>query len=94
MAPLNSRWAVTLYFLALAPLDVFTPRIERRSRGSGSRAPGMDTGDLLSFGPYVLDPSARCLTRDGVDVRIASRHFDLLCVLASHATDALGRTVH
>ena len=32
----------------------------------------MDTGDLLSFGPYVLDPRARRLTRDGADVRIAS----------------------
>ena len=45
----------------------------------------MDTGDLLSFGPYLLDPQERRLTRDGADVRMASRHFDLLCLLASHA---------
>lgn len=34
-------------------------------------------GDLLSFGPYVLDTRERRLTRDGSDLRIASRHLDL-----------------
>lgn len=44
----------------------------------------MATGDLLSFGPYLLDTEERRLTRDGADVRMASRHLDLLCLLASH----------
>ena len=43
----------------------------------------MATGDMVSFGPYLLDTDARRFTRDGVEVRIASRHVDLLCLLAS-----------
>lgn len=45
----------------------------------------MATGDLLSFGPFLLDAEERRLTRDGVDLRIATRHFDLLCVLVGRA---------
>lgn len=45
----------------------------------------MDHRDLLSFGPYLLDIQERRVTRDGADVRISSRHFDLLCYPATHA---------
>ena len=43
----------------------------------------MTTGDLLSFGPYLLDTHARRLTRDVADVRLAARQLELLCLLAS-----------
>jgi DNA-binding response OmpR family regulator len=42
----------------------------------------MTTGDLLSFGPYLLDTHTRRLTRDGADVRLAARQLELLCLLA------------
>jgi len=53
----------------------------------------MATGDLLSFGPYLLDLDARRLTRDDAEVRLGSRHLDLLCLLASHPGQVLSKDV-
>jgi DNA-binding response OmpR family regulator len=51
----------------------------------------MASGHLLSFGPYVLDPAARRLTRDGAEVRIASRQLDLLVTFASRPGEVLSK---
>src|SRR5690242_6396189 len=51
----------------------------------------MATGELLSFGPYLLDTDARRLTRDDVELRIGSRHLDLLCVFVSHPGQVLSK---
>ncbi len=54
----------------------------------------MSADDLLSFGPYLLDVQAKRLTRDGVEVSLATRQLSMLCLLASNpgrvfAKDAL-----
>lgn len=51
----------------------------------------MATGDLLSFGPYLLDTGARRLTRDGEHVRIGSRHIQLLCYLVERAGELVAK---
>jgi DNA-binding winged helix-turn-helix (wHTH) protein len=38
----------------------------------------------LSFGPWTLDAEHRQLLRDGVDVRLSPKAFDLLTLLAKH----------
>jgi len=53
----------------------------------------MAHGDLLSFGPFLLDTGARRLTRGGEEVRIASRHLDLLCLLTSRPGQVLSKEV-
>lgn len=45
----------------------------------------MPSGPSFSFGGFELDPSARRLTKDGVPVAVADRHFDVLYYLLSHA---------
>ena len=45
----------------------------------------MANGDPLSLGPYLLDTLARRLKPEDVNLRIASRHFDLLCFLVLRA---------
>ena len=49
----------------------------------------MAAGDLLAFGPYVLDTGARRLTRDGVEVSLGSRHLDLLNCFTAHPGELL-----
>jgi DNA-binding winged helix-turn-helix (wHTH) protein len=39
----------------------------------------------LSFGPWTLDAERRQLLRDGADVRLSPKAFDLLTLLAGHA---------
>ena len=51
----------------------------------------MSHGDLLSFGPFVLDTRTRRLTRDGAEVPLGTRHLHLLCVLASRAGETLSK---
>ena len=51
----------------------------------------MTSADLLSFGPYLLDGQARRLTRDGDEVVLGRRHFDLLWLLASHPDEVLSK---
>ncbi|MGF6543395.1 ATP-binding protein [Paraburkholderia youngii] len=46
-------------------------------------------GDLMKIGRIELDMNARCVRRDGQDLRLGSRAFDLLATLAS----ANGRVV-
>src|SRR5689334_17494855 len=40
---------------------------------------------LLAFGPFLLDPDQRVLTRDGQRVQIAAAPLDVLCTLVSRA---------
>ena len=52
----------------------------------------MTTGDLLSFGPFLLDTHARRLTHDGADVQLAARQqLERLCLLASRPGEALAK---
>ena len=44
------------------------PKLPHPFRAGGY--PRADAGDILSFGPYVLDADARRLTRDSAEVRI------------------------
>ncbi|MCC7010368.1 MAG: winged helix-turn-helix domain-containing protein [Acidobacteria bacterium] len=45
----------------------------------------------FGFGPFLLDPRAKRLTRDGADVPIAPRPFILLHALVSRAGETLGK---
>lgn len=51
----------------------------------------MTRGDLLSFGPFVLDLSARRLTRDGEEVLLGERHLDVLCLLTSRPGEVISK---
>lgn len=51
----------------------------------------MPPGDVLAFGPYQLDITARRLTRDGEPVALTARQFDLLCLLVATAGHVLSK---
>jgi serine/threonine-protein kinase len=55
--------------------------------GPGNARMDISTADrgALQFGPFVLDPTHRRLTRDGQAVKLGSRQFDLLVYLARNA---------
>lgn len=53
----------------------------------------MPAGGGFAFGPFRLDPRARRLTRDGVDVRLAARQFLLLHALVSRTGEPLSKDV-
>src|SRR5579863_7223076 len=40
--------------------------------------------DTYRFGPFVLDPTRRAVTRDGVDVSVTPKAFDILWYLVQH----------
>ncbi len=45
------------------------------------------------FGPFILDPSERLLTRDGEAVPLRAKAFDTLCVLVSNAGRLMSKDV-
>ena len=45
----------------------------------------------FAFGPFLLDPAARELTRDGMPVELPARAFDCLTYLLVHRERAVGR---
>lgn len=73
----------------------FTPRelVARLAaifRRTGSRI-GAQTGKRLGFGPFMLDPAAMTVTRDGAPVILSAREFALLAALAASAGRPLTR---
>jgi DNA-binding response OmpR family regulator len=56
----------------------------RRTRPApSSTAPGGDQ-PVVALGPVTLDPARRSASRDGQDIELTGREFDLLYLLASH----------
>ena len=51
----------------------------------------MAEAERIRFGSWELDPSSRCLTRDGEAVTITSGEFSLLLSLARHPHQPLSR---
>src|SRR5271168_1025192 len=49
------------------------------------------TGDLVSFGPFSLLPSARLLTRNGVQVELGARALDILIALVTRPNDVVSK---
>jgi DNA-binding response OmpR family regulator len=64
-------------------------RIEALLRRSGSSAP--TSSPVLSAGPITLDPAARKATRDGNELALTSREFDLLAYLLANPGVAFSR---
>lgn len=44
---------------------------------------------MLQFGPYLLDPAARLLRRDGQTVHLAPKACEVLALLARHAGEVV-----
>ena len=56
----------------------------RRTRtAADSTTPGADQ-PVVTLGPVTLDPARRSATRDGRDIELTAREFDLLYLLAGH----------
>jgi DNA-binding winged helix-turn-helix (wHTH) protein len=47
--------------------------------------------EVIRFGPFVLDPRARLLVRDGEPVHLTTKALDLLLMLASRRPHAIGK---
>jgi len=47
--------------------------------------------DVIRFGPFVLDPGARLLVRDGEPAHLTAKALDLLLLLASRRPHAIGK---
>jgi DNA-binding winged helix-turn-helix (wHTH) protein len=56
-----------------------------------SLPPARDAGVRYCFGPFVLSPAQRALVRDGVEVRLIPRYFDLLWLLVERRDQAVHR---
>jgi DNA-binding response OmpR family regulator len=54
--------------------------------------PGFEQQPPLSFNGLVIDPSARTVAREGRDVDLSQREFDLLLFLARHPGRAFTRS--
>ena len=46
---------------------------------------------MLQFGPYILDPAARILSRDGQAVHLAPKACEILVLLARHSGDVVSK---
>ncbi|MEB3319502.1 MAG: response regulator [Cyanobium sp.] len=70
-----------------------TARIEAVLRRRGVQPAGTPVApaERIRFGSWELDPSSRCLTRDGEAVTITSGEFSLLLSLARHPHQPLSR---
>lgn len=63
----------------------FSPgELAARVRSVLRRASTPLAGDTLSAGPLEIDMTSRTVRRDGVEVELTSREFDLLAFLAAH----------
>lgn len=60
----------------------------RRGRSAGDAAPG---GPVLSCAGITVDPAARRVTKDGAEIGLTLREFDLLLHLMRHRGLAIGR---
>ena len=67
--------------------------IEPRTARSNRVTLQMKPGDLLSFGPYVLDTTTRSLTRDGEEVVLGERHLALHSLFTSRPGEVLSKDV-
>src|SRR5215212_11491321 len=52
---------------------------------------GMEGKRLYGFGPFLLDPAERVLTREGQPVPLTPKAFDLLVVLVENGGHLLGK---
>ena len=66
------------------------PELEARIRALLRRAPA-GTQDALAVGPLELDVQTRRVTRDGRDVQLTLREFDVLRYLMRHAGHIVSR---
>ncbi|MFJ5219904.1 response regulator transcription factor [Streptomyces sp. NPDC088354] len=62
----------------------------RREAASGTDT-GPGTGALLRSGPLTLDPAARRATRDGIELALTMREFELMAFFLQHPGRVLGR---
>src|SRR5260221_11352062 len=53
--------------------------------------PAAASRDVVSFGPFSLDPDSRLLTNDGVAVVLGARTFDTLIALVSRPNEAISK---
>ena len=70
----------------------FSPReLAARVRTVLRRVAPADPAERLSFGDVELDSGTREVRKDGEDVRLTAKEFDLLWFLASHPRRVFGR---
>src|SRR5215216_25226 len=53
--------------------------------------PTEPAASTLSFGPFILTPHERLLTRDGVALPLGARTFDALVALVSHPREVVSK---
>lgn len=68
-------------------------RVRALLRRAGGGTPGVDgaADDVERFGAVVVDPGARAVTRDGVEVSLTPKEFDLLLALLRRRGTAVSR---
>ena len=95
------RFALTLNELELhrvvqllqrGGVDISRANVEEvRETSSGTQAPREDDASTLSFGTIDVNLAARTVRRDGVDVHLAPKEFDLLIALLRREGAAASR---
>ena len=79
---------------ALAELMARVAAVLRRTatlEDSPVSPPPADDDETLSFGSVVVNPAAREVTRDGIQIPLTHLEFELLCFFVQHPGKVLGR---
>lgn len=71
-------------------LTLRVARVIQRARPAP--LPDSEAGKALGDGDLLVDPAARTALRDGADLALTTREFDLLVFLLRHPRKAFGRT--
>ena len=70
----------------------FSPReLAVRVRNVLRRAPAAPTRGSVAFGDFTIEPGARELSRDGEQLKLTAKEFDLLWFLVSHPRRVFSR---
>ena len=56
--------------------------------------PAAGSKDVVSFGPFSLDPSRRLLLKDGAPIVVGARTLDTLIALVARPNEAISKRVH
>ncbi len=62
-----------------------------RRSGNGAALEQKDRQAIQRFGAFLLNAASRTLTRDGVEIRLTAREFNLLSIFVAHPNRVLSR---
>lgn len=82
---------VTIWSGAAAGPDVKSKPIQSAEKNDAMATPPAHSNETVSFGPFLLVPSERLLTKDGNRVELSARAHDILVTLLSRPNEVVSK---